>query len=360
MRVAMFHTPFMPLTRNAREIFNWAVSQAAVCDEVGFSEFWIGEHATQSWESIPNPELVIAAAARETNQIKLAPGAHLLPYHNPGSLAIQIAWLTQILEGRYILGVGAGAYPADGAIRGLTDLSKNHEMLSESLELMERIWKGEPFHQDGKYFSAGLPEPVPGHPFRDMLPYGGSVEIGMTGLSANSPSIRYAGKRGWLPLSVYAGNSFLKTHWNVYSEAATEAGYTPDREVHHVVRDVVVADTDAEARKLAVEGGMGKAWAEYLLPVYKQFGIIDGLAEGTGTDAADIDLEFLAEHVWLVGSPETVTAKIQQFQEDSGGFGTLMPYSYDYVDQAEAWNESLRLLAQEVAPKISIPAAATV
>ena len=358
MHVAMFHTPFMPPTRSAKEIFNWAVDQAAVCDRAGFTEYWIGEHATQSWESIPNPELVIAAAARETEQIKLAPGAHLLPYHNPASLAIQIAWLTQILEGRYILGVGAGAYPADGFLRGLTDLSKNHEMVTESIELMQKIWKGEHFLEEGKYFKAGFPQEDPSHPFRDMLPHGGKVEIGMTGLSANSPSIRYAGERGWLPLSVYAGNTFLKTHWTVYQEAAEKNGLTADREVHHVVRDVVVADTDAEARKLAIEGGMGQAWGEYLLPVYKQFGIAEGLAEGTGVAVADIDLEFLAEHVWLVGSVETVTAKLQQFQEESGGFGTLMPYSYDYSDAPEAWNESLRLLAQEVAPKVSLPSSA--
>ncbi len=358
MHVALFQTPFMPLKHNAREIFSWAVDQAVVCDQAGFSEYWVGEHATQSWESIPNPELVIAAAARDTTQIKLAPGAHLLPYHNPASLAIQVAWLTQILEGRYILGVGAGAYPADGALRGFTDLSENHKMLSESLALMEKIWKGEPFHEEGTYFKAGFPQEDPSHPFRDMLPYGGKVEIGMTGLSMNSPSIGYAGKRGWLPLSVYAGNTFLRNHWRIYSEAAESAGLTPDREVHHVVRDVIVADTDAEARKLAIEGGLGKAWGEYLLPVYKQFGIAEGLAEGTGVDAADIDLEFLAEHVWIVGSPDTVTAKFQQFQEESGGFGTIMAYGHDYVDQAQAWNHSLELLAKEVAPRVSLPTAA--
>ncbi|MCE0762001.1 LLM class flavin-dependent oxidoreductase [Pseudonocardia kujensis] len=356
MRAAVFHTPFMPPTRSAKEIFKWAVDRAVASDQAGCSEYWIGEHATQSWESIPNPELVIAAAALNTEQIILAPGAHLLPYHNPGSLAMQVAWLTQILEGRYILGIGAGAYPADGAIRGFTDLSKNHEMVIESIEILEKIWKGEPFHHEGTYFKAGFPEEDPHHPFRAMAPHGGKVRMGLTGLSPNSPSIKFAGAHGYLPLSVYAGNTFLKNHWQVFEEASTANGHKADREDHHVVRDVCVAETDAAAKKLAIEGGMGEAWSNYLLPVYKQFGILDGLAEGTGVDSADIDLDFLAEHVWIVGSPDTVAAKLEEFQEATGGFGTIMPYDYDYIDQAEAWNESTRLLAQEVAPRVKLPA----
>lgn len=359
MHAAVFQTPFMPPTRSAREIFKWAVDQAAVADQAGCTEYWIGEHATQSWESIPNPEMVISACALNTENIILAPGAHLLPYHNPASLAIQIAWLTQVLEGRYILGVGAGAYPADGALRGLTDLSKNHEMVTEAIGIMERIWKGEPFHHEGTYFKAGFPEEDPSHPFRDMLPYGGKVRMGLTGLSANSPSIRFAGANGYLPLSVYAGDAFLKTHWDVYSSAAAANGHPAEREDHHVVRDVFVAETDAEAKRLAIQGGMGKAWGEYLLPVYKQFGIIDGLAEGSGVASADIDLEFLAEHVWICGSPDTVAAKFEEFQEGVGGFGTIMVYGHDYIDDPAPWNESLRLLAQEVAPRIKLPSSAT-
>ena len=353
MQVAMFQTPFMPPTRTARQVFRWAVEQAVVCEQAGFSEYWIGEHATQSWESIPNPELVIAAAALNTEKIKLAPGAHLLPYHQPGSLALQIAYLTQILEGRYILGVGAGAYPADGAVRGFKDLSENHRMEIESIEIMRKVWEAKPFRHEGEYWNAGFPEEDPTHPFRDIRPYGGHVEIGVTGLSPRSPSIAFAGTNGFLPLSVYAGDDFLKSHWADYSQAASDAGRTPSRSVHHVVRDVFVADTDAEAKKLAIEGGMGQAWATYLLPVYKRFGIAAGLVKHEGMDPSDIDLEYLAEHVWLVGSPETVTAKLQEFNDGVGGFGTLMPYSYDYIDAPEAWNHSLHLLGTEVAPRIT-------
>lgn len=356
MHVAMFQTPFMPPRRTAREVFDWTVGQAIAADGAGLTEYWVGEHATQSWESIPNPELVLAAAALETSTIKLAPGAHLLPYHHPASLAIQTAWLSQILKGRYMLGMGAGVYPADGVVRGLSDLSENHAMFDEAFEIMQKVWKAEPFLFEGKYWKAGFPEEDPGHPFRDVRPWGGKIEIGITGMNLNSPSIDYAGRNNFLPLSIYAGDAHIKNHWEVYSNAAEKAGHVVDRSVHHVVRDVIVAETDAEAKKLAIEGGMGRAWAEYNLPIYKRFGILDGLIKDPNRSSSDVDLEYLADHVWIVGSVETVVEKFQEFQSDVGGFGTIMAYGHDYIDNPEPWNESLRLLAQEVAPRISLPA----
>ncbi|MFC4945792.1 LLM class flavin-dependent oxidoreductase [Pseudonocardia sp. GCM10023141] len=355
MDAAMFQTPFIPPGRSPRQVFEWAVDQAIVADQAGLTEYWVGEHATQAWECIPNPELVISAVACQTERIKLAPGAHLLPYHHPASLAMQVAYLTQILEGRYILGIGAGAFPADAALRGMTDLSANHKMVVESLEMMQKIWKGEPFQQTGTYWSAGFPQAEEGHPFRDMLPYGGHVDIGLAGLSPNSPSLKFAGERGYIPLSIFSGDEFLKNHWETYSTAAAANGHTVDRSIHHVVRDVFVGETDAEAKRWAIEGGLGKSWSEYLLPQYKHFGIIDGLIKHPGMSYDAIDLEYLAEHVWLVGSPETVVAKFEEAMESSGGFGTIMAYNHDYIDNPEPWNQSIELLAREVAPKVHLP-----
>lgn len=360
MKAAIFQAPFIPPSRSPREAFEWTVKQAIVADQAGFDSCWIGEHAMQSWESIPNPELVIAAAALETENIKLGPGAHLLPYHQPGSLALQTSFLSHVLKGRYVLGVGAGAYPDDARIRGIYDMSKNHEMELEALEIMETIWKGEPFRYEGKYWSSGIEPAEPGHPMRDVRPYGGSIQIGVTGLSPKSSSIKFAGERGYLPLSVYSGDQFVRGHWATYAEAAEANGLAPDRSVHHVVRDVFVAETDAEAKKWAIEGGLGQAWSEYILPVYKRFGILGGLVKHEGMDPADIDLNYLAEHVWLVGSVETVTEKLQQFNDDTNGFGVIMPYSYDYMDNPGVWNRSLELLGTEVVSRVKDPDPVTV
>lgn len=359
MEVGMFQTPFVRPERTPRQVFEWAIRQAVHADRIGFSEYWVGEHATLNWEGIPSPELVIAAAALQTSRIKFGPLAHLLPYYHPATLAIQTAWLSQILEGRYMLGVATGAYPTDAALRGITDMSKNHDMMFEAIGIMEKIWRGEPFEHEGQFWNAGFPQSDPKKPLRDVRPWGGEMQMAMTGLSAPSPSIAFAGTHGFIPASVYAGNEFLKSHFETYRLKMQENGRASDRSAHRVVRDVIVAETDAEARKLAVEGGIGRAWAEYIKPTYERFGVLKGLLHDPDMDPAKVDADYLAEHVWIVGSVETVRQKLEHWMDELGGpFGTLLIYSHDYLDDPAPWEHSMELLAKQVVPQIRQPATA--
>jgi alkanesulfonate monooxygenase SsuD/methylene tetrahydromethanopterin reductase-like flavin-dependent oxidoreductase (luciferase family) len=357
MKVGMFQTPFVGPERTPAQVFDWAVDQAIHADRAGFEEYWIGEHITLNWEAIPNPELVIAAAARQTKNVKLGPLAHLLPYYHPMTLGAQAAWLSNILKGRYQMGVAPGAYPTDAALRGFKDLSKNHRMMTESVQIMEKLWANEPFEYEGEFWNASLPAGDADHPIRDQSPWGGKIPMAMTGLSPNSPSIRYAGAHGYSPASVFSGVSALIDHFDIYREGAAEAGLVGTRAQHRVVRDVFIADTDAEARKLALEGGMGRAWKEYLLPTYHAFGIAEAMVEGTGLSVSDVTPDFLADHFWLVGSPETVREKFEAWIDAlGGGFGTLLIYSYDYIDNPTPWEESMKRLAQEVTPDLPVDA----
>ncbi|MDV7268480.1 LLM class flavin-dependent oxidoreductase, partial [Rhodococcus oxybenzonivorans] len=87
METGLIVHPYMRPERTARQTFDWCVQQAIETDEIGFDSIMFSEHASQRWENIPNPELIIAAAARQTERIKFAPMAHILPHHNPAKLA---------------------------------------------------------------------------------------------------------------------------------------------------------------------------------------------------------------------------------------------------------------------------------
>jgi alkanesulfonate monooxygenase SsuD/methylene tetrahydromethanopterin reductase-like flavin-dependent oxidoreductase (luciferase family) len=361
MDSGIIHIPYMRPERTSRQTFDWALENARQADQAGFTEFMVAEHATQKWECIPNPELVIAAAAVQTERIKFAPMAHLLPHHHPAGLAIQVGWLSQILEGRYFLGIGAGAYPQASYLHGIEDIENNPARVRESLEIMEKIWKREPFFQKGQFWSAGYPEEVESaaehddHALADFSPWGGKLDIAVTGLSVNSPSIRFAGERGFMPVSIYSGSSILKTHWETYEKAALENGHKPDRSKYHVSQTVFVAETDKEAKKLALEGGIGYAFQRYLWPIWERFGMLEGFVADAGAEMSDVDLEWICDNVWIVGSPETVTEKLNKLYEFTGGWGTLQVESHDYMDDPEPWFQSMRLIAQEVAPKIKLP-----
>lgn len=370
MKSGIFHVPYMRPERTARETFDWSIRCAVEADKSGFTDFMVGEHATQAWESVPNPEIVIGAAALVTKTLRFAPMAHLLPLHFPGSLAIQTGWLSQVLQGRYFLGIGAGAYGRDAMLRGQPDdLSEAHPRMGEALEIIRKIWKRQPFEFEGKFYKASFPDAdesgVPDvdaaegeevHTMSDFTPWDGpdGPEIAVTGLSLNSPSMKYAGENGFTPISFFGGSALQKSHWDTYATAAEANGHAADPSTFKVCRDVFIADTDEEAKRRAIGGGLGYCWQKYLIPIYKRFGIFEGyLADsGTGITSSEVDMDFLAEHVWLCGSPETVIRKLERTVERAGEFGSICMNTHDHVDDPEPWIESMRRLAQEVAPKV--------
>ena len=66
----------------------------------------------------------------------------------------------------------------------------------------------------------------------------------------------------------------------------------------------------------------------------------------------DIDIDYLMDNLWIVGNPQQCADKIRALYETVGGFGTLLSVTADSDDPA--WDhESLRLLAEEVAPRIA-------
>jgi 3,6-diketocamphane 1,6-monooxygenase len=362
----IFH-PYMKPGRTARQTFEWGVQSAIACDKIGFTTMMISEHASQIWENIPAPELIMAAAALQTERIKFAPMAHILPHHNPTKLAMTVGWLSQILEGRYFMGIGAGAYSLASYMHGVKEEDQNTEhlndMVRESLMIMEKIWKREPFFYEGKYWDAGFPkeeaavtEEDEQHKLANYSPWGGAFpEFAVTGFSANSPSMRLAGERNFKPVSIYSGLDALKRHWEIYSEANIKAGFTPDRQRHAVSHTIFCADTDAEAKRRVMEGPVGYCFNRYLIPIWKRFGMMDGFAKDHGIDTADADLEFLVDKVFVVGSPDTVVEKLNALFEQCGGWGTLQIESHDYYDDPGEWFYSLELCAREVAPRVSLP-----
>jgi len=162
METGLIFHPYMRPGRTAKQTFDWGIQTAVQADSVGIDSMMISEHASQVWENIPNPELIIAAAALQTQNIKFAPMAHILPHQHPAKLATMIGWLSQILEGRYFLGIGAGAYPQASYMHGIKNAGQSNtatggnetvslnDMVRESLSIMEKIWKREPFFYEGK------------------------------------------------------------------------------------------------------------------------------------------------------------------------------------------------------------------
>jgi alkanesulfonate monooxygenase SsuD/methylene tetrahydromethanopterin reductase-like flavin-dependent oxidoreductase (luciferase family) len=353
MEIGLFMMPNHPLHRDYAEGHYHNLDTLAFADAHGYAEAWIGEHFTCKREPLPAPDLLIAQALLKTENIRLGAGAFLLPYHVPAELAHRVAWLDRISKGRFMVGIGAGGLPSDFGLFGVDGATgENRAMMAEAFDLMVKFWTSDgPFEHQGRYYKGGRPvDDGPNLAFHlkpETQPY---PPVAIAGLSASSPTLKFAGTRGLIPMSLCWSPDHLLSHWRVYTEGAEKAGLAVDRSRWRVGCEIYIAETDAEARRKAVEGPLGECWRDYMLPLMAKFGYINGCKHDQNVPDSDVTVDYLADHVWVVGSPRTVIEKLGNLRARVGEFGCLLQVIYDHIDDMEGYRASLAALAEEVLP----------
>lgn len=128
---------------------------AGEAEESGWDGFFVWDHLQwPGMEPAADPWVALAAAATATESIRLGPLVTPLPRRHPVKLAREAASLDRLSEGRAILGVGNGApeLPEFTAFGDEGDLRRRAAMLEEGLEVIERLWSGEPVSHRGEHY----------------------------------------------------------------------------------------------------------------------------------------------------------------------------------------------------------------
>ena len=285
----------------------------------------------------------------QTKNIKLASGAHLLPFHNPIELAHRVAYLDHMAQGRFMFGIGSGGLQSDHELFGVDmNAGQHREMTRESLDIILSIWEHleGPFHYKGKYWIFDIPDPKD-YEFATLKTFLGPYQkphppIGVAAASPGSQTLRIAGERGYIPLSLGLNAVYMASHWDVVEEGARDSGLEPpSRETWRIVRDVWVADTDEEARDGALNGMLGRAWRDYLHPLfsYGPYPFTRAMKHDESLPDEAVTVEYMADNLWLVGSPDTVAQKLRDLYEMVGGFGTLLWLTFDHSENRAAYEK---------------------
>jgi 5,10-methylenetetrahydromethanopterin reductase len=157
---------------------------AAAADDAGFDQVWVSHDLF--WRSAP---VLVAAAAAVTKHVKLGIGI-MNPFSaHPSELAMHAATLQELTDGRFLLGLGAGAedFLAWAGLERPRPLAASREAMLACRALLER---GRPSDS----LAGWLPEaylrfdgpPVPlylGAMGPKMLALGGEIADGVLGLS---------------------------------------------------------------------------------------------------------------------------------------------------------------------------------
>jgi probable LLM family oxidoreductase len=284
------------------------VERVVQAEQSGLDVFGIGEHHRAEFLDSA-PAMILAAAASVTKKIKLTSAVTVLSAADPVRVFQQFATLDLLSAGRAEMVVGRGSFTESFPLFGLA-LEDYDELFAEKLDLLLEIRDNEKVWWEGEHKPALRPR-LTGqgvYPRPVERANGEKLPIWL-GVGGTPQSFARAGALG-LPLmvAIIGGETHrFRPLVDLYYEAGKRAGHT--RESLKVGGHALgyVAETDEEA-------------AEAFFPGYaKTFGQVGKERGWGGVTRANFDRLLTPEGALLVGSPETVAAKIQQHSEALGG-----------------------------------------
>src|SRR5260370_7266202 len=216
MNLGLFLMPSHPPERDLKAGQEYDLEMLRLADRFGYSEAWIGEHFTSPWEPNPSPDVLIAQALLQTERIKLAPGAHLLPYHHPAELACRVAFMDHLAQGRYMLGIGASGLPSDWQLFQVDGPSgKNRDMTREALDIMLKMWETDGgLDYEGQFWHVNVPEPM----LRTLRHHLKPLQqphppIAVAGFSPGADTLKLPGAPRFTPLTLHLSPPYSAPHW---------------------------------------------------------------------------------------------------------------------------------------------------
>src|SRR5699024_7758737 len=85
---------------NIEDAFSESVNLAKKAEEFGYNRYWIAENHAFAGLACPNPDTLLPLIGSQTQTIKLAAGAVLLPHSSPYKLAEHYNLLSVLFPGR--------------------------------------------------------------------------------------------------------------------------------------------------------------------------------------------------------------------------------------------------------------------
>lgn len=359
MELGIFMMPLHPPHRNMTETYEEDLDKIIMADRLGYTEAWVGQHFTASTETVANPFTFMAAALPQTKQIKMCTGVINLPCHHPATVAAEAAQFDHMSRGRFIFGIGPGALATDFQLFGNEEGWARLRKCLESIDMITKIWAGEPpYHLKGEFYSITVdknivPELGTGYMLK---PYQQPHPPVACSLMSPSPGLgKITGERGWLPVSAnFVPTYSVASHWAKYAEGCEAAKRRADPNDWRVCRNIIVADTDAEARAIVFDPkGTLNYYFSYLWKALSLANYTMVLKANPNQPDSEVSLEMLLEDLVIYGSPKTVAEKISAFKEKTGPFGRLILAMPDWQYNRTAHETSMRLLATEVLPKLN-------
>ena len=320
--------------------------EARLADELGYDSISFTEHHfhVEGFELSNNPVLLDLYIAMQTKRIRVGQLGIVLPAQNPIRVAEDIAMLDHMSGGRANAGFARGyqrrwvdtmaqqLHGIHGATPGQHDSidEANRAAFEEHFRIIKKAWTEEMMDFKGRYWQV----PVEGTPWtiEATKRYGRGVgednivrELGVVPKPVQKPhppifqpfassenTIRWCAREE-VTAVLPALRIDLQNHlYQVYREESAKQGRPlPEGIGLGVLRDVIICDTDEEARHWWDRGAAfcGAAW-------FAPFGFGDVLIDPATGRAVTAD-EMMENGMALVGTIDTVTRQLERLLSDT-------------------------------------------
>lgn len=322
----------------------------AAADAAGFYAYHVAEHHATPLNTVPAPGIYLGAVARATKRIRMGPMVYLLPLYSPLRMIEEISILDHLSHGRAEIGVGRGVSPYELGFHKV-DAGKSREIFIDAFDCMIEGLTHDRLSYHGPFYDYD-DVPVVLHPLQQPYPamwYG----------SSNTVGAQWAGQRG-LHFASNGATEVARANIAAYVAALAARGTGvehphpefPGGGAIGVSRQIVVADTDADARRIAQQPHEHIHHNQMFLrrealersDMKSRPGYVDSPSDG------NLD-KSLAEGSSIVGSPETVRAAVEAQIETLGINYLICYFMFGTMTLADALR-SMELFATEVRPKV--------
>ncbi|MGM5629727.1 LLM class flavin-dependent oxidoreductase [Apibacter raozihei] len=223
----------------AQQRINELLEEIRLMDEVGLDYFGIGEHHRADY-AVSSPEIILAAAATMTKNIKLGSAVTVLSSADPVKVYQNFATLDLISDGRAEIMAGRGSFIESFPLFGF-NLDDYNELFEEKLNLLLEINEQNNITWKGK-FRASLNN-------QQVLPRAKNDQLNIWLAAGGTPgSVIRAAKLG-LPLmiAIIGGNpANFKPLFDLYKQEYINNGHSMDNYQVGIHSHALFGDTSEE------------------------------------------------------------------------------------------------------------------
>ena len=342
MRFGAFLAPHHPIGEHPVLQLQSDLGFVQHLDNLGFDEFWCGEHHSTGWEVIASPELFLAAAAERTQRIKLGTGVISLAYHHPFMVAQRLVQLDYQSRGRVIFGSGPGALPSDAHTLGIDPMLQRSRQ-DEAIGIIKRLFSGERFSYESEWITLRDAK-LQLRPLQENMEFVVASTFTPSGMTLSG---KY--ETGVISIGGMAsqGLKSLARQWEFAEESALQHKTQITRKNWRVLMSWHIAETRDQAREEAKDGLLIHN-NEYTTRALRPD---DGQIFKTADEAVDATA-FSGVGNAVIGTPTDLINKIQEMIEVTGGFGAVIGFAHDWANR-ENTKKSWDLVARYVIPEIN-------